>query len=165
MKIDTTRFGMQDIDPSTVLSFPRGLPGFESCTEFKLFHEEKDNPIVFWLQALNDPDVSCSVVDPTLLGFHYELTLQDDEIALIQMERVDDVAVLLMLSTAEQAHGEQAPGEQALGEQAKGAEARIRPNITAPVIVNTRTRIGFQKPLQGLDYFVTFKAPPVIQAK
>lgn len=144
MKINTTRFGMQDIDPSTVLSFPRGLPGFESCTAFKLFHEEKDNPIIFWLQALNDPDASFSVVDPTLLGFHYELTLQDDEIALIQMERVDDVAVLLMLSTAE---------------QAKGAEARIRPNITAPVIVNTRTRIGFQKPLQGLDYFVTFKAP------
>ena len=151
MKINTTRFGMQDIDPSTVLSFPRGLPGFESCTEFKLFHEEKDNPIVFWLQALNDPDVSFSVVDPTLLGFHYELTLQDDEIALIHMERVDDVAVLLMLSSAEQAHGE----------QAQGAEARIRPNITAPVIVNTRTRIGFQKPLQGLDYFVTFKAPSI----
>jgi len=140
---------MQDIDPSTVLSFPRGLPGFESCTQLKLFHEEKDYPIVFWLQALNDPDVSFSVVDPTLLGFHYELTLQDDEIALIHMERVDDVAVLLMLSTPDQAQGE----------QARGAEARIRPNITAPVIVNTRMRIGFQKPLQGLDYFVTFKAP------
>jgi flagellar assembly factor FliW len=154
MKINTTRFGTQDIDPNTVLSFPRGLPGFESCTQFKLFHEEKDNPIVFWLQALNDPDVSFSVVDPTLLGFHYELTLQDDEIALIQMERVDDVAVLLMLSAPDQGLG-----EQALGGQAQGAEARIRPNITAPIVVNTRTRIGFQKPLQGLDYFVTFKAP------
>lgn len=148
MQINTTRFGTQAIDPDTILSFPQGIPGFEGCTEFKLFHEQDANPVVYFLQAVSDPDVTFSVVDPTVLGFHYELPLGAEEAALLQMDRIDDIAVLLMLSERDQKQ----PMRQTTG-------TKIRPNITSPILVNTRTRIGFQKPLRDLQYQVTFKVP------
>ncbi len=51
-----TRFGTQDIDPSSIIHFPDGLAGFEELHEYKLFHEE-GKPTVFFLQAIDDPEV------------------------------------------------------------------------------------------------------------
>ena len=51
MKINSTVFGTQEINPEEVLTFPQGIPGFENSTRFKLFHEEKATPVVPWLHV------------------------------------------------------------------------------------------------------------------
>jgi len=32
MKFHSTQFGMQEVDPESILTFPNGMPGFESST-------------------------------------------------------------------------------------------------------------------------------------
>lgn len=142
MKINSTVFGTQEVDPESILTFPKGMPGFENCTRYKLFHEDKDQPVVHFLQSLDQPDVSFSLIDPALFGLNYEFVLSDEEEKLLQMERAEEIAVFLITY-------KQQPDAD--------AKANINANINGPIVLNTRTRLGMQKVLVGLQADVTLK--------
>ncbi|XZG71588.1 flagellar assembly protein FliW [Chitinibacteraceae bacterium HSL-7] len=120
-----TQFGDVSIDPSTVLTFPQGLPGFENCTQFKLLHEDHATPVVHWLQSLNDSAVMLPVVPVEVLQLNYQIELSDEECALIQLSRHEDVVLLLTLARE---------------------DGKVRVNTGSPILVNTASRLGFQKP-------------------
>jgi flagellar assembly factor FliW len=143
MKFHSTQFGTQEIDPESILTFPKGMPGFENCTRYKLFHEDKEQPVVHWLQSIDDPNVAFSVVDPAVFGLNYEFVLSDEEERLLQMESVEDIAVFLI------AYKQQPDA---------GSKANINANINGPIVLNTRTRIGMQKVLVGLQADITLKS-------
>ena len=44
-----TRFGELSIDPSQIITIPRGIPGFENSTRWTLFHE-LDEQVLFVLE-------------------------------------------------------------------------------------------------------------------
>ena len=142
MQIKSTAFGTLEINPDEVLTFPQGLPGFEDCKRFKLFHEEKETPVVHWLQSLDRPDVTFSVIDPVLFGLNYDITLNDAEAALLGADNIADIAVMLI------AYKPQANVV---------AQASINANINGPIILNTRTRVGMQKVLVVVDAGVTLR--------
>ena len=142
MKINSTVFGTQEINPDEVLTFPQGIPGFENCTRFKMFHEEKETPVLYWLQSLDMPDVVFSVVDPVRFGLNYEITLTDEEAAMLQSDNVEDIAVMLITYKPR-------PEEATV--------AGINANINGPIILNTRTRIGMQKVLSGVEAGITLR--------
>ena len=143
MKIQSSLFGIQEIDPESTLTFPRGIAGFENCTRFKLFHEDKaPQPIVHYLQSLDDPDLALSLVDPATFGLNYELLLTDEETELLKLEGTEHVAVLLVAYKA--AEG-QVPGQN------------VAANINGPIILNTQSRIGLQKVLVGIQPELTLK--------
>jgi|APIni6443716594_1056825.scaffolds.fasta_scaffold20450_1 flagellar assembly factor FliW len=143
MKFHSTQFGTQEIDPESILTFPNGMPGFENCTRYKLFHEDKEQPVVHWLQSIDDPNVAFSVVDPAVFGLNYEFVLSDEEEHLLKMESVDDIAVFLI------AYKQQPDAD---------SKANINANINGPIVLNTRTRIGMQKVLVGLQADITLKS-------
>ncbi|HSC79801.1 MAG TPA: flagellar assembly protein FliW [Chitinolyticbacter sp.] len=131
-----TRFGEIQIDPNTVLTFPRGLPGFEHCQRFKLLHEDKPDPKVLWLQSLDEADLVLSVVSSELLGVNYQIQLTDDECALIDLQAGDEVTLLLILARPE-------------------ADGGIRANTVSPLVLNARSRLGLQK--TGLQADIVFR--------
>ncbi len=141
MKITTPYFGEQEIDPGTIIRFPEGIPGFEQCHSFTLFHEE-GKPTVFWLQCIEDAEISFSVALPNLFNLAYELVLSEHEASLLELENPDDVLVLLVLYKAVE-----------LGESGNypATEAPVRSNIKAPIIINARSRIGYQKTCSQLE--------------
>jgi flagellar assembly factor FliW len=143
LKFDSTQFGTQEIDPDSILDFPKGMPGFENCTRYKLFHQEQDRPVVHWLQSLDEPDVAFALVDPAKFGINYEFVLSDEEINLLQMDQVDELAILLIAYK---------PQEN------PNSKANINANINGPVIINIRSRRGMQKVLVGLEADVTLKS-------
>jgi flagellar assembly factor FliW len=145
MKIKSNVFGEQDADPESILTFPKGMPGFENCTRYKLFHEENDQPVVHFLQSIDDPNVSFSVVDPALLGVHYQFVLTDEEEQLLKVESSDDILVLLIAYK---------PQPDA------GAKANINANLDGPIVLNVRTRLGMQKVLVGVQAEVILKSMP-----
>ncbi|UXY17080.1 flagellar assembly protein FliW [Chitiniphilus purpureus] len=126
MQTINTRFGNVEVDPDTILTFPRGLPGFEQCTRYKLLHEDNPQPKVLWLQSLDDPDLAFSVINSELFGVNYQIQLSDEECALLQLQRPEDVLLLLMLMRPDRNEG-------------------IRANTCAPLVLNVSSRIGFQK--------------------
>lgn len=129
MKIDTYLFGSVEISPEKVITFPNGLVGFESSKRYMLAHESTDGqPSSFTLQSLDDPMLAFQIVDPTTLGFNYELELSDAENALLGTPAPEDVLVMQVLSKTEE-----------------GGTKSINPNLRAPLLINTKARIGMQK--------------------
>jgi flagellar assembly factor FliW len=129
MQVETYLFGSVEVNPEKVISFPEGLTGFEGSKRFMLVHEASENsPASYTLQSLDNSNLAFQIVDPSALGFQYELALSDAETALLQTPASEDVAVMLMLYKQE-------------GEGLAGLGANFR----APLIINTRARIGIQK--------------------
>lgn len=133
MKVETFLFGTVEVKPEQVIEFPRGLLNFENNKRFMLIHEtDAGEPVSFTLQSLDDPHLALQIIDPAALGFTYELALDDAETALLKLENPADAAVMLVLYKPE-------AGD-------KGA-AGIGANLRAPLIINTKSRIGLQKVL------------------
>lgn len=145
MKVDSPRFGALEVDQDKVIEFPHGLPGFEHCKRFSLFHEAGGQPIVYTLQSLDDPDVALPVADPAQFGFHYELTLEDRDVAMLEVSSADDVAVAVVLRRGGGA------------DDSAAAAGAITANVMAPLVINTRTRRGMQQPISKLGFDVTFR--------
>lgn len=135
---------MQEVDPESILTFPKGMPGFEGSTRYKLFHDDQEHQVVVhWLQSIDEPDVAFALVDPAVFGLNYEFSLTDEEELLLKMESVDDIAVLLI------AYKPQPDAD---------SKANINANINGPIVLNTRARLGMQKVLVGLEADVTLKS-------
>lgn len=139
-----TRFGELSIDPGQIITFPKGIPGFEKHTRWKLFHEVDDqgnlvNGMVVHLLSIDDGDVSLPLTDPALSGFNFNLALTDSEIAELELEDPNDVVVLTVLSVNSDV-------QQNVLKQVAG---NIYTNISAPILINTKSRIGMQKLLNG----------------
>ncbi len=136
MDINSRIFGKQTIDPETIISFPNGIPGFESQTRFKLFHQE-GNPIIYWLQSLDDENLTFSVAHPCIFNINYNFVLTDAEEALLQLESIDDVLILILLHKDESDPASRHP--------------TIKGSIKSPLIINGSKRIGMQKILARME--------------
>lgn len=139
MKVQTYLFGEVEVDPERVITFPNGLAAFEDNKRFMLVHEaDQAEPASYTLQSLDDPHLAFQIVDPTAVGFHYELALNDAETALLGNPAPEDVAVMLILFKRE--------GQE---------EAGIGANIRSPLIINSRARLGLQKTIEKLRSNIT----------
>ena len=139
MKVETYLFGSVEVSPEKVITFPNGLVGFENNQRFMLAHEgESGQPSSFTLQSLDDATLAFQIVDPTTIGFNYELVLTDAENALLQTPEAEDVAVMQVLFKKD--------GE---------GKAGLCPNLRAPLIINTKARVGLQKVMERMNSNVT----------
>ncbi len=153
MEFNSTRFGTLQVDPATVLSFPRGLPGFEHCVRWKLLHEDggdsRSLPAVYMLHSLDDPDVVLPITDPTVFGVNYEFVLSDSEVAELQLDDPGDLLILAILF-----------GDGNVPSAADSAAIpQISAQISAPLLINIRTQMGFQKVLLGNETKILYSPP------
>ena len=118
------------IDPEKVVTFPQGIPGFETYTRFRLFHKEENDVSAYWLESCDAPTVTFTLVDPTVYGLNYELQLDAEEEKILGTSDPRELAVLMMLSKRE---------------QGDGRPDALNANISGPIVVNPKARTGLQK--------------------
>jgi flagellar assembly factor FliW len=136
-QFETSHFGTIEYNPESVITFPKGiiqLDGFEQCTRYVLFHEEASSGVFHYLQSLDDAELSFTVVDPSLLSIDYEVTLSDEESALLKVEEGDEIDLLLMVYRPFVIDGEEVK-----------QDADVKAQTKSPLIINTSKLIGFQK--------------------
>lgn len=115
-----------------IIQFPKGLIGLSEQTKLQLFHESaNDEPTVHWLQSMSDSDFSMSVITPQTLGMEYDIEFSDDDLQALQLENPSDALVLLVIY-------------KQLDE-----ESNIKVVTQAPIVINTKTNRGLQKPLEN----------------
>ena len=137
MEIKSRFFGEQTIDPSTIINFPNGIPGFEDQTRFKLFHQEGDNPLVFWLQSLDDEALVFSVAQPSIFNINYNFALNDTEEAMLGIEDPADTLLLIILHKDE------------------SDQPTVKGAMKSPLVINVAKRIGLQKVLTEVEQSIT----------
>ncbi len=124
-----------DIAPDKVITFAKGLPGFETCTRFGLFDQDKE-AILFSLQCLDDSQVCFTVADPAVFGFRYDMPMTDEDGAALNLAEGDEVAVGVMVYKDEQGN--------------------ITANVAAPLLFNITKHTGVQRPMNKMKVDVTF---------
>lgn len=141
MKIDIAKFGLKDVpvNPDAVFTFPQGLLGFENCKRFTLFHEE-GKPTVFWLQSLDDENISFSVVEPGMIDICYEIELSEADCTLLDMKDTSEIVIVVILYRKEADGG------------------KIAANTFSPLVLNTRARLGMQKVLREFHPRLLYRA-------
>ena len=100
MRVETYLCGGVEVNPEQVITFPNGMAAFEDQKRYLLIHEEdKDAPVSFTLQSLDDPNLAFQIIYPAAIGFNYELALTDEETALLQSPAVEDLVVCLLYTS------------------------------------------------------------------
>jgi len=140
MEIQSSLLGKQHIDPDSIIQFPDGLPGFEDQKRFKLFHQE-DNKALFWLQSIDDADLTFAVTTPATFNINYNFSLSEEETARLQLDENSDILLLILLHTDEENSTDNKP--------------TVKGSIKAPLIINADKRIGFQKVFIDMEQSIT----------
>lgn len=137
MEIQSKLLGNQEIDPDSIISFPEGIPGFEDQKRFKLFHQEGSD-IVYWLQSVDNEELTFSVAHPGNFNINYSFVLTDDEERLLQITNTEDLLVLILLHKDDE-----------------GGQPTIKGSIKSPLVINSAKRIGIQKVLMTIEQSIT----------
>ncbi|MBU1567651.1 MAG: flagellar assembly protein FliW [Proteobacteria bacterium] len=120
------------IDSKKVLTFPRGIPGFEKYTTYLVYHKEENDLSAYWLESTEEPGITFTIVDPGQYGLSYDLELTDEERDLLQANGAEEIGVFMMLSKKE---------------GVENSSPTLNANISGPVVINPRSRLGLQKVL------------------
>ena len=134
MKVDTTRFGVLEVDESSMLKMPKGLLGFENRTEFVLIQHRPDTAFR-WLQSREDPDLAFVVVDPSDFYCDYAIEISDADAGALDLTSEKDALVMAIVTISNQ-----------------GKE--VTANLAAPIVMNSKELRGMQIILQDNRYGV-----------
>ena len=123
-KIDTKHFGALEIAEDKIVTFPRGLIGFERATRYFLRNADKGDSFK-WLQSLDDPNLCFLVIEPATFMFDYTLEVPD---ATARELKIDDPGEVLIYALV------------VVPEDPK----KISANLCGPLVINAASRLGAQ---------------------
>ena len=128
-------------EDGTLLTFPKGLVGFPNLRVFKLFEPKDSYPLKF-LQSDEAREVSFICVDPACVKKDYEVPLGEEEAEALHLEAPKDALVLTLVVIPEDPRN-------------------MTTNLAGPLVINVKTRIGFQIVLNADKYPLQY--PIIVQ--
>lgn len=96
MEVQTKTMGVVDVDDEHILTFPKGLFGFEEYHQYALI--EAEYAPFFWLQSLEEKSLAFILVDPFLIAKNYELDVDDKVLSEIDLDSPSDVVVFAIVT-------------------------------------------------------------------
>jgi len=132
LKINTSKFGALDIDDKKIISFENGILGFENVNNYALLRIEETLPF-FWLQAIDNQDISLSCMNPFDIIPDYNPTVEQSALNELQAEEGGDLLVLTTVVV---------PAEP----------IKATTNLAAPIIINSKNNKGIQVILRDTQY-------------
>lgn len=130
-QIDTTRFGMIDIDEQKIINFPMGIPGFEEDREFVMIPYEA--PFVF-LQSVTSSDLAFMMINPFDFFKDYEIPIDDEDLNQLQIYAKEDLVTFSLLTVRD------------------NDVKKTTANLLAPIIINKKTHAAKQLILKNTQY-------------
>lgn len=134
MKLNTKYHGVKEYNEEDIITFSKGIPGFEDLRKFILFTVE-DNDIFSILHSIEDETIGLIVVSPFNVDKGYEFNLDDEIIGSLKINNPSQVLVLNTVT---------------LNSDIKN----ITVNLKAPIVINTELKLGEQVILDNEKYQV-----------
>lgn len=136
MKINTSRFGIIEIDEQKNLYLPHGIPGFVE-REYSIVVLEQHLPFL-WLQAVKTPDLAFVIADPFIFFPDYKPVINKADKEFLGLK--DDDMIIYSITVVKEG-------------------PLVTMNLLAPLAINSRTNTGKQVVLEGTDYTVRHEVP------
>jgi len=115
-----------------LVTFPKGLLGFEQLSTFLLFEPKDGYPLKF-LQSNENAEVSFICIDPVTVKRDYQVPLTPEEAEALALEAPEDALILTLVVVPEDPR-------------------HMTTNLAGPLIINIRTRVGRQIILSSETY-------------
>ncbi|MBE0451359.1 MAG: flagellar assembly protein FliW [Clostridia bacterium] len=135
MVLTTEHLGEIEFQKEDIIHFPKGLPGFEDEKEFiVVLTGDIDFPFTY-LQSVKSNDLAFIVTDPFLFIENYDFELSDEDADILGVkseEKIDDITVYTIVTIPEDVD-------------------QTTVNISAPIIINLKEKIGKQVLLKEYD--------------
>ncbi len=140
MLIRTRRFGPLEVEEDKVITFEQGLLGFPSQQRFTLLHTTPD-PVFYWLQSLDDPELAFVVCDPRTFVPDYHVAARAEEVAGLQLADPGDAQVLVIVNKV---------------------DGELTGNLLGPVVLNPHNRQARQLVLTDKRYGTRHSLAPSV---
>jgi flagellar assembly factor FliW len=127
-------------DDGILLSFPKGLLGFPKLTSYRLLEPPDGYPLKF-LQSVESEEVSFICIVPASIKPDYEVPLGEEEAETLHLEAPGDAMVLTLVVIPENAR-------------------HMTTNLAGPLVINVKTRTGFQIVLNSEKFPLRFPIIP-----
>jgi flagellar assembly factor FliW len=134
MEIKTKYHGIKEYNEDEVITFKKGLPGFESLSKFILFPLEENNDFTI-LHSLEDENLGLLVISPFSAEKDYEIKLSE---RIIEELKITEPSQVMIVNTV------------TLNSEVK----KCTTNLQAPIIINTIERLGEQIILDNGKYII-----------
>ncbi|MGE5472844.1 MAG: flagellar assembly protein FliW [Ignavibacteriales bacterium] len=135
MILKTKHFGNVEINEEDIITFSKGIPGFEGSKKFVILHKiEDDNPFK-WLQSVDDGNVAFVIINPQSFKEHYEVKIEQGVLDELETENLKDVLVYSIVTIPEEV-------------------SKMTANLRAPVLINAKKNKGMQLVLDDERYGV-----------
>ncbi|WP_099159879.1 flagellar assembly protein FliW [Virgibacillus ndiopensis] len=142
MNIQTKYFGEMVVDDSNIIQFPGGVPGFVEEKEFVLL-DFPGNSVFQVLQSFKTENLAFIVTIPYHFYREYSFDLDDSIQESLQIETESDVTVFSIVTLA-------------------NTFEKSTLNLKAPVIINSKSKLGKQYILNNDDYPSKAKIWPTV---
>ena len=123
MKVLTKPYGEIEIEEKQVVTFPRGLFGFEELRGFALL--DATQPPFYWLQSLERVEVAFVLMDPLFFRPDYTPDVDGAELEEIGITPDGEGLVFCIVTIPENS-------------------SQMTANLQGPLILNPRTHVGRQ---------------------
>ncbi len=140
MRIQTKWFGEIEIDKDKVITFDRGIIGFDEFKQFTIVYDaQKDaQSSTMWLQSLDEVSLALPVIKPELIFEKYDPIVEDELINSLG-ENIKDAELLVLVTLT-------------VTQDIK----KMTCNLKAPIIINVDTMRGVQLIADNDDYMVRY---------
>ena len=136
-KFETKHFGSLAYDPSTVLTFPVGLPGYREYTQFILLNNEDRDSAFSWLQSVQDGEIAFTLMDVYRLLPDYNPVVDPEELTDLGEITEGSLDIYNVAVIPDDIN-------------------EMRVNLRAPVVINTATKLGKQVICMGEEYPIRY---------
>ncbi len=133
MNIETKFLGEVEINEQEIITFKFGLPGFPKLQNFILLPLDADLPLAL-LQSTEEAEIGFVVAYPFAFKKDYAFDISDEDKEDLQIEKEEDVLAYSIVTLKESFQ-----------------ESTL--NLLAPVVINTRKKLGKQIVLQDSNAY------------
>lgn len=136
MNIETKYHGKVEYEEEEVITFPKGMLGFEDLKKFIICTAE-ENPLFKILHSIEDNAISFVVISPFEVMEHYEVRLSKDTINELNIEKEEDVILLNTVTLNSKVEN-------------------ITTNLKAPIVINIKEKLGEQIIIDNDKYKIKY---------
>lgn len=122
MEVQTTRFGTVEIAEDRILSFPKGLLGFNQYHKYCLL-QPNDDACFFWLQCLEEPSLAFVITDPAQFFPDFSVPVRAEQMEDLKLTNLEQSQIFIIVNK--------------IGNTLTG-------NLQGPLIINVNERVGEQ---------------------
>ena len=133
--VRSNKFGEFEVTEDNIIYFKKGIPAFEYLQKYVLLKEE--NGVFYWLQSIEDKDISFVLLNPFDIFPNYEFELDNQTIEELEIANAEDLLVFTIVVIPENIK-------------------ETRTNLKAPIVINLKNRLATQYILSDDKYPIRY---------